>query len=77
MLFASYINDEILLSNNKLIKNCQSNPAEYLNIPYNRNAILHGYSKKFGSEANCLRWFSVLINTMEISEEIIKTEEKS
>lgn len=30
--------------------------------------------KRFGNEANCLRWFSVLFNTMEISIKLIETE---
>lgn len=74
LLFSQYINDDDLISTNVLIQNHKNNPTEYLNIPFNRNAILHGYSKKFGTEANCLRWFSVLLNTMEISIKIIETE---
>ena len=75
LVFSQYIKDDDLISTNVLIRNCKSNPKEYLKIPYNRNAILHGYSKKFGNEANCLRWFSVLFNTAEISQKIIELEE--
>lgn len=78
MLFSPYIEDNTLLYANVLIKNCNSSkykhPEEYLTIPFNRNAILHGYSKRFGNELNCLRWFSVLFNTMEITIKIIETE---
>ena len=49
---------------------------KYLDIPFNRNAILHGYSKKFGNEVNCLRWFSVLFNTMEITQKIVEPEKE-
>lgn len=78
LLFSPYIEDNTLSYANVLIKNCNSSrykhPEEYLEIPFNRNAILHGYSKKFGNEANCLRWFSVLFNTMEITLKIVETE---
>ncbi len=67
MIFSPYIEDDDLVSANILIRNHKWNPQKYLDIPFNRNAILHGYSKKFGTEQNCLRWFSVLFNTMEIS----------
>ena len=39
---------------------------EYRKIPYNRNAIIHGHVDDYGTEENCLRWFSVLINTYEL-----------
>ena len=74
LLFSQYINDDDLISANVLIQSHRNNPIEYLDIPFNRHAILHGYSKKFGNEANCLRWFSVLFNTMEISIKLIETE---
>jgi hypothetical protein len=67
MIFSPYIEDDDLVSANVLIHSYQLTPKEYLKIPFNRHAILHGYSKKFGNEQNCLRWFSVLFNTMEIS----------
>ena len=80
LLFSPYIEDNTLSYANVLIKNCNSNrykhPEEYLEIPFNRHAILHGYSKKFGNETNCLRWFSVLFNTMEISIKLIETENR-
>lgn len=75
LVFSQYIKDNDLISANVLIRNCRSDPEKYLKIPFNRNAILHGYSKKFGNEANCLRWFSVLFNTMEISQKTIELEE--
>jgi hypothetical protein len=75
LLFSPYINDEVLKNENILLKNCNNkdymHPKEYCKIPFNRNAILHGYVEKFGNETNCLRWFSVLFNTMEISLELI------
>ena len=74
LLFSQYINDDDLISANVLIQSHRNNPIEYLDIPFNRHAILHGYSKRFGNEANCLRWFSVLFNTMEISIKLIETE---
>lgn len=74
LLFSQYINDDDLISANVLIQSHRNNPIEYLDILFNRHAILHGYSKRFGNEANCLRWFSVLFNTMEISIKLIKTE---
>ena len=74
LLFSQYINDNDLISANVLIQSHRNNPIEYLDIPFNRHAILHGYSKRFGNEADCLRWFSVLFNTMEISIKLIETE---
>ena len=74
LLFSPYINDNELSSSNTLIRSYRNNPSEYLKFPFNRNAILHGYSKKFGSEVNCLRWFSVLINTMQITEKMDEFE---
>lgn len=53
---------------NTLLVNCQNHNEQYKDIPYNRNAILHGYSKNFGNKINCLRWFSVLFNTNDIFE---------
>ena len=66
LLFSQYINDEHLKLANVLIQNHRNDLEEYLKIPFNRNAILHGYSKRFGTKANCLRWFSALFNTLEI-----------
>ena len=74
LLFSQYIKDDDLINANKILKDCRDTPEEYLKIPYNRNAILHGYSKKFGSEINCLRWFSVLNNTTEISQKLKNVE---
>lgn len=68
LLFAPYINDDELVENNKIIQNHKKHPENYQNIPYCRNAISHGYSIKFGNNINCLRWFSVLINTLNILE---------
>ena len=34
----------------------------------------HGYTKRFGTEVNCLRWFSVLFNTLEISIKLLEAE---
>ena len=45
-----------------------SRENKYKDIPYNRNAILHGYSRDFGNIENCLRWFTVLFNTVDILE---------
>ena len=60
-------------NSNTLFKNCNDNrrtheeiKKEYKKIPYNRNAIIHGYVENYGTELNCLRWFSVLINTYEL-----------
>lgn len=53
---------------NALLANYKNNCNKYNNIPYNRNAILHGYSNNFGNKINCLRWFSVLLNTNDILE---------
>ena len=74
LLFSQYIKDDDLISSNVLVKNCRNNPKKYSKYPYNRHAILHGYSKNFGNETNCLRWFSVLFNTLEISQKIIELE---
>ena len=74
LLFSQYIKDDDLIKANIILKDCRENPEEYLKIPYNRNAILHGYSKKFGSEINCLRWFSVLNNMAEISQKFKNVE---
>lgn len=51
---------------NKLIANYRRTPEKYNEYPYNRNAILHGYSKDFGKKIHCLRWFSVLLNTVDL-----------
>lgn len=60
-------------NSNPLFKNCNDKhktheeiKKEYKKIPYNRNAIIHGYVENYGTELNCLRWFSVLINTYEL-----------
>lgn len=74
LLFSQYINDDDLKLANVLIQNHRNDPEEYLKIPFNRNAILHGYSKRFGTEVNCLRWFSVLFNTLEISIKLLEAE---
>lgn len=76
LLFSQYIKDDDLISANVLIQSHRGNPIEYEEIPFNRHAILHGYSKRFGNEANCLRWFSVLFNTMEISIKLIEIENR-
>lgn len=68
LLFAPYILDDELVQNNKIIQNYKKEPEKYMDIPYCRNAIAHGYSTKFGNRLNCLRWFSVLINTLSIAE---------
>lgn len=68
IIFAPYINNKLFYSNNTLIKSYQRKPKKY---NYNRNAILHGYSIDFGTKENCLRWFSVLINTYDIFEILI------
>lgn len=52
--------------NNSIEKNYHGDGEKYQNIPYNRNAIIHGYSKNFGTEENCLRWFSVMLNMLDI-----------
>lgn len=54
--------------NNTILSNHRTQKEKYLEYPYNRNAILHGYSNEFGTKANCLRWFSVLLNTNDIFE---------
>ncbi len=70
-IFAPYYYTDI--NKNPLFKNCYKadKPTsiikkEYKSIPYNRNAIIHGYVEDYGTEINCLRWFSVLINTYEM-----------
>lgn len=74
LLFSQYIEDDDLINANQLLISYKDEPKKYSNISYNRNAILHGYSKKFGTETNCLRWFSVLFNTLEISKKFNKFE---
>lgn len=71
MIFAPYISNNLFLKKNTLIKNYRKYPKKYKKYPYNRNAILHGYSIDFGTKENCLRWFSVLINTYDIFEILI------
>lgn len=72
MIFAPYINNKLFWNNNTLIKSYRRYPKKYKKYPYNRNAILHGYSIDFGTKENCLRWFSVLINTYDIFEILIE-----
>ena len=74
ILFSPYIEDQTLKSANLLTKNYSDTPEKYLKIPYNRNAIMHGYSANFGKKINCLRWFSVLFNSMEITQKIKNIE---
>ncbi len=62
-IFAPYYNYE---KDNLLFKTCYSNKEEYRKIPYNRNGIIHGFVNNYGTRENCLRWFSVLINTYEL-----------
>ena len=62
-IFAPYYN---YARDNTLFKTCYSNKEEYKKIPYNRNGIIHGFVDDYGSRANCLRWFSVIINTYEM-----------
>ena len=57
---------------NTLLINCRKKKSDYKKYPYCRNAILHGYSKKFGNKRNTLRWFSVLLNTIDLLEAIEK-----
>lgn len=59
---------------NTLLINCRKNPSNYKKYPYCRNAILHGYSKKFGNKRNTLRWFSVLLNTIDLLEAVEKKQ---
>lgn len=66
MLLSPYFEDENNIIINTLTKNYRDNPVKYESIPYNRNAIIHGYSRKFGTKENCLRWFSVLISSFEL-----------
>ena len=68
-----YYSDKDNSNNNTLFCNyrkCNDSvrKEKYKVIPYNRNAIMHGYInfEEFGNEENCLRWFSVLINTYEL-----------
>lgn len=65
ILLAPYFEDNDNKITNTLIKNYRDKPEKYATIPYNRNAIIHGYSKNFGTKTNCLRWFSVIISTFE------------
>ena len=62
-IFAPYYN---YLKDNTLFKSCNSNKEEYEKVPYNRNAIIHGFVDNYGNRENCLRWFSVIINTYEL-----------
>lgn len=66
IIFAPYINKDNFKKCNYLRKNFHKTPDKYKEYPYNRNAILHGYSIDFGTKINCLRWFSVLINAYDI-----------
>lgn len=66
MLLSPYFEDENNIILNTLTKNYRDNPVKYESIPYNRNAIIHGYSREFGTKENCLRWFSVLISSFEL-----------
>lgn len=66
MLLAPYIEDTNNQITNTIIKNYKNRPSKYSQIPYNRNAITHGYSKQFGTKINCHRWFSVLFSTYEL-----------
>lgn len=68
-LFAPYLFDK---NSNKILANFRNNPEKYKKYPYCRNAILHGYSKRFGNQRNCLRWFSVLFNTVDLIEKFEK-----
>lgn len=77
LLFSQYIEDNELKKSNKLLLNYKSKPEKYNKIPYNRNAILHGHSQNFGTNENCLRWFSVLFNTLEISEKFNEIENQT
>lgn len=72
-IFAPYYyskkENKILINYHYNKKMTESEKIEkYKKIPYNRNAIIHGYVnfEEFGNEENCLRWFSVLINTYEL-----------
>ena len=58
---------------NKILVNAKDN--KYKDMPYNRNAILHGYYKDFGNKENCLRWFSVLLNSVDLIKIYNKTKE--
>ena len=46
LLFSQYIEDDDLINANQLLISYKDEPKKYSNIPYNINAILHGYSKK-------------------------------
>ncbi|MFI3307685.1 MAG: hypothetical protein R3Y21_03875 [Mycoplasmatota bacterium] len=74
LLLSPYIDEEIFVKSNKILVSYRNTPEDYKKIPYNRHAILHGYSQNFGNEINCLRYFSILINTFEILEKISETK---
>lgn len=70
MIFIPIIDND----SNIIAKSFQDNPEEYKKYSFNRNAIIHGYSDNYDNELNCLRWFSVLYNTLDIIEEYLNNE---
>lgn len=70
-IFAPYYVEKF---DNKILSNHKNKKEKYKKVPYCRNAILHGYSTRFGNRRNALRWFSVLLNTIDLLEAV---EEKT
>ena len=70
MIFIPIIDND----SNIIAKSFQDNPEEYKKYSFNRNAIIHGYVDDYDNELNCLRWFSVLYNTLDIIEEYLNNE---
>ncbi len=56
---------------NIISKSFYKNPEDYKKHSYNRNAIIHGYVDDYDNELNCLRWFSVLYNILDIIKEFL------
>ena len=72
MIFIPIIDND----SNIIPKSFQKHPEEYKKYSFNRNAIIHGYVDDYDNELNCLRWFSVLYNTMDIIKIHINNKEK-
>lgn len=72
IIFSPYLNDKEFCDANTLKYNYREIPENYIKYPYNRNAIIHGYTKKINKEI-CFRWISVIMSLYDV---IIKYIEK-
>jgi hypothetical protein len=66
IIFIPYITNQNRDDYNMLLASYRYETEKYKPIPYNRNSIIHGYDKNFGTKINCLRWFTLLFHAYDL-----------